>query len=93
MKRLRVSDGLQVVASKCNALAGEIAQGAPPASGPSSQPSAAAMKIGHAGVRQAAAAMTARMQATGTDIAFADISYHETEAGSALTLSAVAPDR
>lgn len=93
MKRLRVSDGLQVVASKCNALAGEVAAGAPPASGPSSQPSSAAMNTGHAGVGQAAAEMTARMEATGTDIAFADISYGETEARSALKLSAVAPDR
>ena len=93
MKRLRVSDGLQVVAGECNAPAGQVAQGAPPASGPSSQPTAAAMKIGHACVRQAAAAMSARMEATGTDIAFADISYHETEARSALKLSAVTSDR
>ena len=86
MKRLRVSDGLQVVAGECNALAGQVAQGAPPASGPSSQPSSAAMKIGHAGVRQAAAAMATRMQATGTDIVFTDISYNETEAHAALKL-------
>jgi hypothetical protein len=50
------------------------------------------MNIGHAGVRQAAATMSARMQATGTDIAFTDISYHETEARSALKLNAVAAD-
>ncbi|HME79735.1 MAG TPA: hypothetical protein VKI00_29945 [Mycobacterium sp.] len=92
MERLRVSDGLQAVATRCNALASEIAEGAPPAPGPSSQPSSAAMKIGHAGVRQATAAMATRMQATGTDIAFADISYNETEAHAALKLSAVATD-
>lgn len=50
------------------------------------------MKIGHAGVRQAAAAMATRMQATGTDIAFADISYNETEAHAALKLGAAAID-
>ena len=92
MERLRVSDGLQAVAARYNALAGEVAEGAPPASGPSSQPSSAAMMIGHAGVRQAAAAMTTRMQATGTDIAFADISYNETEAHAVLQLDAVAAD-
>ncbi len=89
MKRLRVSDVLQVVAGRCNALADEVAQGAPPAVPASSQPSAAAMKLGHNGVRAAAATMTTRMEATGTDIIFADIRYHETEAHSALELGAV----
>lgn len=92
MKRLHVSDALQVVASRCNALAGEVDAGEPPASGAPSQPSSAAMNFGHRGVRAAAAAMTTRMEATGTDITFVDISYNETEAQSALKLSAVAPD-
>jgi hypothetical protein len=93
MTRLRVSDALQVVASRCSALAGEVDAGAPPASGASSQSSSAAMNLGHAGVKAAAAAMTTRMQATGTDITLADISYNETEAQSALELSAVGEDR
>lgn len=50
------------------------------------------MNFGHRGVRAAAAAMTTRMEATGTDITFVDISYNETEAQSALKLSAVAPE-
>ncbi len=36
--------------------------------------------------------MMTRMKATGTDITFADISYNETEAQSALKLSAVGAD-
>lgn len=93
MKRLRVSDALQVVASRCNSLAGEVSAGEPPPSGAPSQPSSAAMTAGHAGIKAAAATMTARMQATGTDIALADISFNETEAHAARTLSAVGEDR
>ncbi|HEY9305379.1 MAG TPA: hypothetical protein VIO95_13910 [Mycobacterium sp.] len=92
MTRLRVSDALQVVASRCNALADEVDSGAPPALGASSQPSSAAMKLGHAGVRAAAVAMTTRMKATAADITFADISYNENEAHSALMVSAVGED-
>jgi hypothetical protein len=51
------------------------------------------MNAGHAGVRAAAATMTTRMKATGTDIAFADISYHETEAQSARDLGALLADK
>jgi hypothetical protein len=91
VKTLRVSDALQGVASSCQALAGQVSAGAPPASGASGQPSAAAMKIGHAGVKAAATAMAARMETTGTDIAFVDMTYNQTEAQSVQTLSAVAP--
>jgi hypothetical protein len=51
------------------------------------------MNIGHTGVRAAAAAMTARMQATGIDIAAASTSYGANEAQSMIELSAVAEDR
>jgi hypothetical protein len=91
VKTLRVSDALQGVAASCQALAGQVSAGAPPASGAAGQPSAAAMKIGHAGVKAAATAMTARMQATGTDVAFVDMTYNLTEAQSVQTLGAVAP--
>lgn len=92
MTRLRVSDALQVVSSRCDTLADEVDGGTPPTSGAASQPSSAAMKVGHAAVRAAGAAMTTRMKTTGTDIAFADMIYNENEAQSARMLSAVAPD-
>jgi hypothetical protein len=90
VERFRVTDRLLVVASRCNALADEVDAGAPPALGTSGQPSSAAMNIGHTGVKAATAAMAARMQATGIDIAAASISYDENEAQSAIKLSAVA---
>jgi hypothetical protein len=45
------------------------------------------MNIGHTGVKAAGAAMTARMQATGADIAAASISYSENETQSTIKLS------
>lgn len=78
------------MASRCSSLADEAAVGAAPALGALGQPSSAAMNIGHTGVKAAGAAMTARMQATGIDIAAASTSYDENEAQSAIKLSAVA---
>jgi hypothetical protein len=92
VERLRVTDRLMIAASKCNALADEVAVDAPAALGASGQPSSAAMNIGHTGVKAAAAAMAARMQATGIDLAAASISYSENEAQLTIELSAVAAD-
>jgi hypothetical protein len=92
VERFRVTDKLLVVASRCNGLADEVAVGAAPLLGALGQPSSAAMEIGHTGVKAATAAMTARMQATGIDIAAASTSYDENEARSAIKLSAGAKD-
>jgi hypothetical protein len=86
MKPLRVSDAMQSAAARCKALAAQIDAGAPPASGSPSQPSAAAMSAGHAAVQAATKAMTARLQATGTKVSEASISYHEQDARSAAAL-------
>jgi hypothetical protein len=66
MMPLRVSDAMQSAASLCSALAAQVDAGAPPIPGSPSQPSAAAIAAGHAAVEAAAAAMTVRLQATGT---------------------------
>jgi hypothetical protein len=55
-------------------------------SGSPSQPSAAPMAAGHAAVEAAAAAMTARLRATGTKVSEASVSYHEQDARSAAAL-------
>ena len=83
---LRVSDAIQSVAALCSELAGQVDAGAPLMPGSLSQPSAAAMAAGHTAVESAAAAMTARLQATGAKIARASSSYREQEARSAAAL-------
>jgi hypothetical protein len=86
MMPLRVSDAIQSAAGLCSALAAQVDAGAPPMSGSPSQPSAAAMTAGHAAVETAAAAMTARLQATGTKFSETGVSYHEQDARSASAL-------
>jgi hypothetical protein len=86
MKPLRVSDALGAAADRCSALAAQVDAGAPPASGSPSQPSAAAMTTGHTAVQAAATAMAARLQATGTKVSTATVSYHEQDHHSAAAL-------
>lgn len=86
MKPLRVSDALQYAAGRYSALAAQVDAGAPPASGSPSQPSAEAMTAGHTAVQAAAAAMAARLQATGTKVSTAAVCYHEQDASSAAAL-------
>jgi hypothetical protein len=78
---------MQSAAGLCSANAAKVGAGAPPMSGSPSQPSAAAMTAGHAAVEAAAAAMTARLQATGIKISEARVSYHEQDARSAAALA------
>jgi hypothetical protein len=89
VKPLRVPDALNVVAGRCTALAGEVAAGAPPVSGLSSQSSAVSVSAADAGVETAGAAMATRMQATGAKISAASTSYDDTEAQSTASLRAV----
>jgi hypothetical protein len=86
MMPLRVSDAIQSAAGLCSAAAAQFAAGAPPLSGSPTQPSAAAMTAGHAAVEAAAAAMIARLQATGTKVSQASVSYQEHDARSAEAL-------
>jgi hypothetical protein len=86
MKPLRVSDALQSAAGRCSALAAQVDAGAPPAAGSPSQPSAAAMTAGHTAVQAAATAMAARLQATGTKVSTAVVSYREQDDRSAAAL-------
>jgi acyl-coenzyme A synthetase/AMP-(fatty) acid ligase len=86
MKPLRVSDALQAAADRCGALAAQVDAGAPPTSGSTSQPSAAAMSAGHTAVQAAATAMAARLQATGAKVSAATVSYDEQDDHSAAAL-------
>jgi hypothetical protein len=86
MMPLRVSDAIQSAEGLCSAAAAQVAAGAPPLSGSPTQPSAVAMTAGHAAVEAAAAAMIARLQATGTKVSQASVSYQEHDARSAEAL-------
>ncbi|BBY06481.1 hypothetical protein [Mycobacterium noviomagense] len=86
---LRVPEALRAVASRCGALASEVAAGEAPVSGPSSRPSAAACSAGHAGVAAVQAASAARMQATRSALSAAKTAYDDNEDQSAAKLRAV----
>ncbi|MDT5368573.1 MAG: hypothetical protein QOC62_3004 [Mycobacterium sp.] len=87
MKPLRVGDALQAAADRCSALAAQADAGGPPASGSPSQPSAASMTAGHTAVQAAAAAIAARLHATGTKISAATVSYDEQDGRTAAALA------
>jgi hypothetical protein len=90
MDRLRVTDVLQAVGKRINTLSSEVSEAAPPPpEGATHQPSSAAMRLGHAGVQAAAAAMATRLQDTGEFITAADALFNANEVHSAEKLSRI----
>jgi hypothetical protein len=90
---LRVdSAGIQVMAGRWQALAGDLGAGSRPGAdlGLSCQPSAAAMNAGHADVMAGTAVLAARLLAGTTRVAAANAGYAANEADAAATLGAVA---
>jgi hypothetical protein len=80
---------LHAAASGWHALAGELTNTAPSASGLSFQPSAAAVATIHAGVAAACGALTARAHATAAKSAAAATAFAEKESTSAGKLNAL----
>lgn len=92
MATLRAAaDELLATANGWHGLTAELlATAAPSGSGPSAQPSAAAVQAVHAGVATAGEAFAARTQITAVKTAAAGFAYTSTEAGSAGLLDAIA---
>jgi hypothetical protein len=79
------------MAGRWSGLAGELAEGSPPAgSGLSCQPSAAAVHAAHAAIARYERALVARMHAGSTHVAEADTRYVANEVRSVCELAAVA---
>jgi hypothetical protein len=88
MEPLQVSDALQVLAGNCRLLANEVTAGIPPRVGSVSQPSSAAIDLGHTGVQATAATVTTRIHDTGGDLDDAWMAYDQNETASAVKLRA-----
>jgi hypothetical protein len=91
VEKLRVeAAALQGMASRWGGLAGELAEGSPPAgSGLSCQASAAAVHAAHAVIAEYERALVARMHAGATHVVEADTRYVANEARSVGELAAV----
>jgi hypothetical protein len=82
--RLQVAgDQLQAAAARWHALATELACTTPTVSGPSAQPTAAAMNTIHAAAAAASKAFSARIQSTAIETTTAASAYARQEASSA----------
>jgi hypothetical protein len=88
---VRVSDeGLHDLAAQCDTAAAALSgSGAPTATGPPFQASAAAVNQGHTLVTVAAGALAARVTNTGTKLRAAANSYTSTDGGSAEQIASV----
>lgn len=88
---LRVTaEGLQEFAARCKELAGELSTvAAPSAPGPSWLATASAVGVSSARAAAAAESLSARIQATGAEIADAGCRYAHEDSGAATQLSMV----
>jgi Holliday junction resolvase-like predicted endonuclease len=91
-RQLRVDTaGVQTMANRWDASAGELDITAPAALGLSCQASVAAVNVAHADVKAFTAALKTQMSSRATAVTRADTCYVANEADSAGELAAVAP--